>query len=405
MNDTLFRHTRQILHRCDRLVAHSETAEHLTRTFLSPPMRAVHHDLRNWMEAAGLCAHLDGVGNLVGRYDALRDDAPVLVLGSHLDTVKNAGRYDGMLGVLLGLAAIEALEGRRLPFALELVGFSEEEGVRFGVPFIGSKGYLGRLDEGMHELLDAQGTSVQGAIRHFGLEPAPGAPPKNALGFLEVHIEQGPVLETLRQPLGVVTAIQGSSRAEVTFTGRAGHAGTTPMEARWDALAGAAELVLEAETLARSLPGLVATVGRLAVKPGAVNVIPGEATLSLDMRHAEDRLRLEALSALRAKARAAAEKRGLGLAWSDLLEQPSVKMDAELTSLLLQAAGPTTPTLASGAGHDAMILASALPAAMLFVRSPGGLSHHPDESVLEEDVAAALGAVLRFLERLATRHA
>jgi allantoate deiminase len=395
----------RVLARCDALAAHSETDEHLTRTFLCEPMRAVHADLKGWMAAAGLAVRVDGVGNLVGRYGSAREDAPVLVIGSHVDTVRNAGRYDGVLGVLLGLAVLEALEGRRLPFAVELVGFSEEEGVRFSVPFIGSRGYLGALDDAVLALTDAEGVSVREAIRGFGLDYRPGSPPGEALGFLEVHIEQGPVLEQLGKPLGVVTAIQGGSRAEVTFTGRAGHAGTTPMGLRQDAFVAAAAWALDVEALARSALGLVATVGRVEVRPGAINVIPGEAVLSLDVRHADDAQRLQALAALRDKAEAVAAARGVGLAWTELLDQRAVPMDPGLQALLLEAAPEGTPSLPSGAGHDAMILAEAMPAAMLFVRSPGGLSHHPDEDVLEGDVAAALETLVRALELLAARRA
>ena len=396
---------RRVLARCDALAAHSESGEGLTRTFLSEPMRAVHAELRGWLAAAGCAVRLDGVGNLVGRYAGAEPDAPVLVIGSHLDTVRNAGRYDGALGVLLGLAALEALGGRRWPFAVDLVGFSEEEGVRFLVPFIGSRGYLGELDDGMLELADAEGMSVREAIRAFGLEYGPGSAPENAIGFLEVHIEQGPVLEQLGKPLGVVTAIQGSSRAEVSFAGRAGHAGTTPMALRKDAFMAAAEWALAVEALARSALGLVATVGRAQVEPGAANVIPGAAALSLDVRHADDAQRLQAVAALRARAGAVAAARGLSFEWSVVLDQRAVPMDAGLQELLLEAAPEGTPSLPSGAGHDAMILAEAMPAAMLFVRSPGGLSHHPDEDVLEEDVAAALGTLARALELLAARHA
>ena len=398
----------ELMARCDALAAFSETKSGLTRTFLSKPMHEVHASLCAWMKAAGMTVRTDAVGNLLGRYEGLTKDAPALLIGSHLDTVKNAGRYDGGLGVLFGLAAVEALEGKRLPFAVEVVGFSEEEGVRFGLPFLGSRALTGSFEAGWLELTDEQGLTMREVIRDFGGEPdllkSPKQHLKETIGFLEVHIEQGPKLAALGQSVGVVEAVVGSSRALLTFKGQAGHAGTTPMAGRRDALTGAAAFVLEVEAYAAEVNGLVATVGRLNVEPGAVNVVPGGVTLSLDVRHADDAVREEAVTALREKAERVAAGRGLIIHWHPLMSQAATPMDEGLTRLLHEASG-SVPLLPSGAGHDAQIMAAAVPAAMLFVRSPNGLSHHPDETVTVEDVAAALGVVMRFLDMLGARYA
>ena len=398
----------KLMARCDALAVMSETPDNLTRTFLSPPMHEVHAALCDWMEAAGMAVRTDAVGNLFGRYEGLKEDAPALLIGSHLDTVRNAGKYDGVLGVLVGLAAVEALEGKRLPFAVEVVGFSEEEGVRYGLPFLGSRALTGSFEAGWLELTDDTGLTMREVIKDFGGEPdfleSPKQNLKEAIGFLEVHIEQGPKLAALGVPVGVVEAVVGSSRALVTFKGQAGHAGTTPMAGRRDALTGAAAFVLEVEAYAKEVDGLVATVGRLNVEPGAINVIPGSATLSLDVRHADDAVREEAVAVLREEAEKVAAGRGLIIHWHPLMSQAATPLDKGLTRLLQEASGGA-PRLPSGAGHDAQIMAAAVPAAMLFVRSPNGLSHHPDETVTVEDVAVALGVVTRFLDMLGARYA
>jgi allantoate deiminase len=400
---------RRAVERCDTLGAFSEDAACLTRTFLSPPMRDVHAALSSWMTAAGMSVRIDAVGNLIGHYPAQTEAAPALLLGSHLDTVPNAGKYDGALGVLLALATVESLGGRRLPFAVDVIGFSEEEGVRFGVPYLGSLAVTGGLTPELLARPDKDGVSVSEAIRDFGLDPddVPQArlDPQRLIGYVEVHIEQGPVLEGLGQPLGVVDAIAGQTRTRVAFTGRAGHAGTTPMAGRRDALAGAAELVLMAERLGRSTPGLVVTVGQIEATPGASNVIPGGASLSLDVRHARDHIRVSAEDELKEMSADIALRRGLTCGWMITAEQAAVPMDDCLTDHLaeaVQASGQAVPRLVSGAGHDAAIMARVTPTTMLFLRSPGGLSHHPDESVLVEDVEAALSALSEMLRRLAS---
>jgi len=373
-------------------------------------MRACHAEMESWLKSAGAEVRLDAAGNLRGLYAASESPAPKLVLGSHLDTVPNAGAYDGILGVVLAVSLIEALEGRRLPFAIEVVGFSEEEGVRFGTPFLGSRALVGRLDAELLNLRDSQGISVREAIEDFGLNPAdvPHAALKNdVVAYLEFHIEQGPVLADLRRPLGVVEAIVGQTRGEFTFRGRANHAGTTPMHLRRDALAAAAEWILAVERTAQSDPELVATVGQIAAKPGATNVISGETQASLDVRHRSDEKRARVSEALRLEAEGIAARRGLSVRYKALLNQNAVTMDSFLTNQIDEAmrkVGCQPHRMVSGAGHDAMILAEKVPAAMIFLRSPGGISHDPAESVEIEDVAQAIACGFELLEQLARSH-
>ena len=398
---------RDVIRVCRDLARYTEEPGFTTRTFLSEPMRAVHNDLSAWMARSGLDARVDHAGNLRGVYPGSSPNAARLFIGSHLDTVPRAGAFDGVLGVVIGIMLVDMLDGRRLPFSIEVIGFSEEEGVRFGVPFIGSRALAGTVDRTLLEKTDVTGTRVSDAIHEFGLDPSrigEARAADGALGYVEFHIEQGPVLESLGLPLGIVNAIVGQSRADVTFTGASGHAGTTPMVSRRDALAGAAEWTSRVERDAAATPGLVATVGRIQVEPGATNVIPGRCRASLDLRHADDARRSDARDRLRAAALEIATRRGLSVDWESRLEQPAVKMSEALVAALSRAVertGATPTTLASGAGHDAMILAECMPAAMLMIRSPGGLSHHPDESVSDDDVAVALTAGTAFLDEMA----
>jgi allantoate deiminase len=328
-------------------------------------------------------------------------------VGSHLDTVPNAGAFDGILGVVLAVGLVKSLEGMKLPFGIEVVGFSEEEGVRFGVPFIGSRALIGRVDEELLGRKDEQGVSVRKTIQDFGLNPneiSKAALGDDVLGYIEFHIEQGPVLEHLGRPLGVVEAIVGQNRLEFTFSGQANHAGTTPMNLRHDALATAAEWILAVENLAQSTPGIVATVGFVEARPGAMNVIAGEARATLDIRHASDRARTEALDELIRHAESIAGRRGVTVKWRTLLAQHAVAMDPFLTEQIgraIQKADCEPHRMASGAGHDAMIVAEKIPAAMIFLRTPRGISHDPAESVHLDDVAKALECGRHLLTQLA----
>jgi allantoate deiminase len=358
-----------------------------------------------WIEAAGLACRRDAIGDVIGRRGPA--GGPAFVLGSHVDSVRNAGRYDGPLGVLVALAALERLEDGSPPCALELVCFADEEGLRYRSSYLASRAFAGLLPEAELLELDDEGVPLADAIAATGGDPAALASaarsPGELLGYLEVHIEQGPVLEAEELPIGIVTAIAGQSRGFVDVVGTAGHAGNTPPRLRGDALCGAAELVLEAERAMSAADGLVATVGRLDVSPNVGNVIPGLVTLSYDVRHQDDAARTTAVSELRARAEAICRDRGLRLDWRPLQEHPAVPMAPDLRARLRRAVDSTGVRpfeLASGAGHDAVSLAHLTDVSMLFVRCKGGVSHHPDESVEEGDVAVAIDVVERFLRDL-----
>lgn len=398
----------EALARCGKLATFSEAPASLRRTFLSPPMIDCHREIASWMEPLGVPVRVDSAGNLRASYPGIRPGAPRLMIGSHLDTVPNAGAYDGMLGVVLAVSLLEALGGRKLPFGIEVVGFSEEEGVRFGVPFIGSRALVGRLDEEQLASEDACGISIRKAVENFGLNSAEIPQvclTKEYLGFIEFHIEQGPVLENLGLPLAVVDSIVGQSRLQFTFFGRSNHAGTTPMNLRYDALAAAAEWITAVECRARNTAGLVATVGRIEAKPGATNVIAAETKLTLDVRHAADEIRFQAVNDLVGQATEIAGRRGLKIESSVLLEQRAVPMDSFLVNEIeqaMKAIGCLPHRMMSGAGHDAMIMAEKIPAAMIFLRTPGGISHDPSESVAVEDVEKAIDCGLQLLDQLAS---
>ena len=397
----------EVVRRCQRLARFSEDEGSIRRTFLSPPMRDCLAEITKWLNASGAEVSVDAAGNLRGFYPGAHASAPRILIGSHLDTVPNAGAYDGILGVVLAVMLLGALEGKRFPFAIEVIGFSEEEGVRFGVPFIGSRALVGSLDAGLLNCRDKKGISVEEALVAFGLRPdeiSQAALREDCLGYIEFHIEQGPVLQKLGCPLAAVDTIVGQNRLEFTFFGHANHAGTTPMHLRKDALAGAAEWVVAVESFARRSPGLVATVGSVEAKPGGTNVIAGEARATLDLRNASDSSRLQALNELTHAAECIAAKRGLSLEWRTSLAQPAVTMDSFLVDQIEQAirkTGCEPHRMASGAGHDAMILAEKVPAAMIFLRTPGGISHDPAESVHLQDVASALECGIHLLEQLA----
>jgi allantoate deiminase len=380
---------------CSDLALLSEEPGRTTRTFLSPPMHDAHRLLGAWMRQLGMEVSVDAAGNLRGVRAG--SSAKRLVIASHLDTVPNAGAFDGILGVVLGVALVEALGDSYSGPTLEVIGFSEEEGVRFGIPFIGSRAVAGTLDESILT------PSVLDAIRAFGLDPArlpaAGLSPKTT-AYIEFHIEQGPVLENLGLPLGVVDAIAGQSRMTLTFRGRANHAGTTPMSLRKDALAAASEWICQVEKVALGEPALVATVGSIAAEPNAANVIPGLVRVSLDVRHSCDQARHASVANLLSEAKQICEHRGIALDREYRLDQAAVALDARLMEALsrsVETAGYPVHRMTSGAGHDAMILAPHVPAAMLFLRSPGGISHHPDESVIAGDVEAAIEVGMRFI--------
>jgi allantoate deiminase len=393
--------------RCRELARISDVAGETTRLFLSEATKGAHALLLSWMMRAGLETRIDNVGNVRGVRRSVNVNAATLLLFSHIDTVPNAGAFDGPLGVLLALTVIEELGAMELPFDIELIAFSEEEGVRFGFPFLSSLAVTGQLTSEQLAKEDANGISVEQALRGFGLHPERIAEacslPARAFAALEVHIEQGPVIEAEDASLAVVESIVGQSRFLLTFTGHANHAGTTPMALRNDALAAAAQWIAEVERFALDYKQLVATVGQIEVLPNAVNVVPGVVRTSLDVRHPSDESRHAAAAILLTKAEAAAELRGVRVRAATQMQQSAVPMDRALTMQLAEAAeraGFMAGSMFSGAGHDAMILAPHVPTAMLFLRSPGGLSHHPDEDVREQDVEAAIATVLEFVASL-----
>jgi len=377
----------RVLERADELARLTEQPGRITRPLASPSLAAAMERVREWMEAAGLQTGSDALGNLVGR----RGPAPRLIIGSHLDSVDDAGRYDGILGVLVGLAAAEATD-----VALELVAFADEEGLRFQSTFLGSRAFVGRLEPGELDLHDAAGTSLRDALG------APLGEPlfEGARAYFEVHIEQGPALEDAGVPLGVVTAIAGQTRFNLIFVGLAGHAGTTPMHLRRDALAAAAEFVLAAERLALETPGLVATVGELGIPTGACNVIPGRVEATLDVRHQDDAVRERSLATLREQAQAIGDRRGIAVDWALIAQNAATPcapaLIAQLAAVVAELGLPVHE-LPSGAGHDAVTMAEVTDVAMLFVRSTGG-SHNPGEHVELQDVAHAIDAAVRFAE-------
>jgi allantoate deiminase len=392
---------------CKCIATMSEERGRITRRFLTPPMHAVHAHMRARMEALGMTVTVDSAGNLRGLWKPANSGSRRLILGSHIDTVPNAGAFDGVLGVTLALEWVGLAQDLGLPLAIEVIAFSEEEGVRYGVPFLGSRAVAGIFDQKMLAYEDADGIRMDDAIRAFGLDPSKigeAALDENALGFIEIHIEQGPVLEAQGLQLAVVEGITGQTRLGLRFTGQANHAGTTPMHLRRDALAAAAEWISTVEATARKEEGLVATVGKIALEPNAGNVIPGVVSLSLDIRHMSNRKRSWWATELIRDARSIAHRRGIEFEWVKKMDERRVDMDKYLSLRLkvsVESAGFPLKTMPSGAGHDAMVMAARVPTAMLFLRSPGGISHHPDEAVLQEDVEASILVGREFLLRLA----
>ena len=406
-----------VMQRIDELGRITDEQGRLTRTFCSPAMRRANDLVASWMRQAGMAVREDAIGNLIGHFPLQggsrtiqNRNSKVLLLGSHLDTVRDAGRFDGALGVLVAIACVKQLRENqtRLPFAVEVIGFAEEEGVRYRRPYLGSKFFAGTFDGRYLDCQDQAGITMREAIRTFTgkRQPLSARPPdpRRLLGYVEVHIEQGPVLEQRNLALGVVSGIAGQTRAQITFTGRAGHAGTTPMSLRRDALAAAAEFVMAVEKLAKTRSGLVATVGELQVSPGVSNVIPGTAGLSLDLRHSADAARRAARDTLRGRMQQIAGKRKLRGDWKAISGTPATECDRQLTRLLTESVRrhqKQSIAMTSGAGHDGAVMAAMTPVTMLFVRCKHGISHHPSESATRRDVAVAIAVMLDFIQSLA----
>ncbi|MFA3777675.1 allantoate amidohydrolase [Yersinia sp. 1652 StPb PI] len=394
----------RVLARCDVLAAISESADALTRVYLSPEHLRANQQVGEWMQAVGMRVWQDAVGNICGRYEGLQPDAPALLLGSHLDTVRNAGRYDGMLGVLSALEVVGYLyrQQQRLPVAIEVIGFADEEGTRFGITLLGSKGITGCWPADWLSKTDAEGVSVAQAMENLDFDPAAIVSARREVSdfcaYLELHIEQGPCLEKADLALGVVTAINGARRLNCRFIGLAGHAGTVPMGQRQDALAGAAQWIGVVEQLTACYgEHLVATVGTLSCSPGAVNVIAAEVVLTLDIRGPQDCHVDQLLASLLAQAQVIAAQRGLTFSSEEFYRISATECDMALRQRInasIDRVQGRSLLLPSGAGHDAIAVAECWPVGMLFVRCKGGVSHHPDESVTHSDIALAIQAYL-----------
>jgi allantoate deiminase len=404
---------REIVGRIGALGAISETPENLTRIFLSPEHRAAAVLLLSWMESAGMRAHLDAIGNVCGRYEGDRPGLPCLMLGSHYDTVRDAGKWDGPLGLITAISCVADLNrrGRRLPFAVEVVGFADEEGVRFASTLLGSRAVAGTFDEAALGAGDEAGITMREALSQFGLDPehigAAARARRELHGYVELHIEQGPVLEGLNLPVGVVTAISGATRLAVRLVGMAGHAGTVPMALRRDALAGAAECIVEIEEFCRTDPdGLVGTVGYIHAMPGATNVIPGQVSFTIDMRAAADAPRKLAVTDIVRQIENIAKRRKLTLQVDVTHENRTVPCAPWLKRQIAEAVaaeGYRVFELPSGAGHDGMAMIDIADVAMVFVRCRGGISHNPAEHVEEADADAGARVLLRLIENFRPR--
>lgn len=403
------------VNRCDHLGAHpfSDTQDGLFRAYLSDAHAATCAQVAQWMHAADMTTRTDPAGNLIGRYEGQTPGAPALLIGSHLDTVRNAGRYDGTLGVMLGIEVVAHLaeRGERLPFAIEVIGFGDEEGSRFPASMLTSRAVAGTLDSLPLEAVDSTGTTLHKVLLHNGLDPAryreAAYRPEQVVAYLEAHIEQGPVLEAADMGVGVVSAIAAQYRFRVSMQGVAGHAGTMPMSLRKDALAAAAEAMVEIERIAASgPPDLVATVGQLHVGPGASNVVPGQTTFSLDIRAGTADVRNAATASICTALHAIADKRGIGLHIERQNDLPATPCNTDLTTRLATSVttitGQAAHRLVSGAGHDAMVMAALAPVCMLFIRCHQGISHNPAEAVRHDDVHTALLVMLDFVRTLAT---
>ena len=392
---------------CEALAKLSEMQGGLTRVYLSDEQRRANELVLGWMREAGMSARLDAAGNCVGRYEGDRPGAPALVLGSHLDTVRDAGKYDGMLGVVAGIECVRTLHarGRRLAFAIEVIGFADEEGVRFNATLLGSRAAAGTFKPEVLDAVDKDGVSMREAMRRFGLDPsriAEAAHRRNeVLAYAELHIEQGPVLEAEGLPVGVVTAINGATRFAVEVDGMAGHAGTVPMNLRQDALVAAAECVLAIERRCSAVPELVGTVGKLETLPGAVNVVPGKVRFTIDIRSPRDPERLAAVADVLAELSAIGERRNVSIKATKTHEgavAPCAGWLQEQIGAAIAAEHLPVRKLPSGAGHDGMAMIDLADIGMLFVRCEKGISHNPAEAITLADAETAARVFLRFIE-------
>ena len=385
----------------------SEQSDGLTRLYLTPQHRSANDMVGKWMATAGMSVREDAVGNIIGRYEGEQVGLPAIMVGSHLDTVLNAGRYDGMLGVVTGIDCVASLNRRciRLPFAVEVIGFADEEGLRFHSTYLGSRAVAGTFDTGLLSRTDADDVSMADAMRGFGLDPdliqQAAREPHDVIAYIELHIEQGPVLEDKGLAAGIVTAIAGATRLIISVEGVAGHAGTVPMNLRQDALAAASDCVLAVEEIAARNSGTVGTVGQMAVSPGATNVIPGKVTFSVDVRSADDPVRMVALADLHDRMCEIASRRNVVISAETVHEAPSVNCSINIMDLIERSmikVGLQPFRLPSGAGHDAAAMADLTEIGMIFIRCNGGISHHPAESITEDDAITGSQLLLNVLQ-------
>ncbi|WP_243369516.1 allantoate amidohydrolase [Microvirga solisilvae] len=400
---------RRVMAMIEDLAQHTDEYGRLTRLYLSPAHRAAADSTLEIMRKAGLSAHIDALGSVVGRLDGSNPSAPALLIGSHIDSVVDAGRYDGNLGVVLGIVVAEALkaEGIVPSCPLEIVAFGDEENVRFPTNLSTSYAFAGRYDEAWLDGRDADGIALRDALIAFGGDPlgvaALARDPARYRGYLEVHIEQGPQLEAHDLPVGIVSAINGITRARAHVIGEAGHAGTVPMNMRRDALAAVAEMIGIVERASSTRTDTVATVGVAQVQPGAINVIPARVDFTLDARSPDDAVRHAMVQDIVTECEAAAKRRGVTFAIEPFMESPATPMSKDLMAQLEEAVrsiGVKPMQLASGAGHDAVAMANLCPSAMLFVRCKGGISHNPAESITVEDADAAARVLLTAVKRI-----
>jgi allantoate deiminase len=402
----------EIVGRIHELGAISEARENLTRIFLTKEHRSAAELILTWIRAAGMREHLDAIGNVCGRYEGEQPGLPCLMLGSHYDTVRDAGKWDGPLGLITAIACVADLNrrGKRLPFAIEVTGFADEEGIRFASTLLGSRAVAGTFDESVLGVRDKAGVSMRAALSQFGLDPghvgAAARARSELLAYVELHIEQGPVLDAEHLPVGVVTAISGATRLAVVLAGMAGHAGTVPMALRRDALAGAAECIVAIEEFCRTDQGLVGTVGSINAMPGATNVIPGRVSFSIDMRTASDAHRKMAVADIVRQIEKIAKRRELALQIDVTHENRTVPCAPWLKRQVADAIageGFRVLELPSGAGHDGMAMIDIADVGMVFVRCRGGISHHPDEHVDVADADAGARVLLRLIENFRPR--
>jgi len=397
----------QAFARLKALGAFSDHPDHLERLYLSPAHRKAADAVVAMMHEAGCdSVSIDALGTVVGRYEAKEAGRPALLIGSHIDTVKDAGSYDGMLGVIAGIGVIEALHeaGERLDFAVEILAFGDEENVRFPSNLSSSRAIAGSFDFSTLDGRDENGISLRDALIQFGGDPdgitALARKKEDVIGYVEMHIEQGPVLDQENRPIGIVTAISGASRRRIIVTGEAGHAGTVPMALRKDSLMAAAEMALAIEKIGAAAENGVATIGQMQVEPGAVNVIPGRVRFTVDARAPRDSVREKLVADIEATIRAIATQRKVQVEIQPFYDSPAAPASTAIMQGLaaaMEARQMETRYLPSGAGHDAMVMGALCPMGMMFVRCKDGISHNPAESMTEEDAGLAIAILLDFV--------